>query len=64
MTHLLQGSHEVLVGSRDGSKDGEGSAPGGRSLSMPLSMDMKEKRVMSDGRRSLSDSPNSRSSCS
>lgn len=31
---------------------------------MPLSLDMKEKRVMSDGRRSLRDSPNSKSSCS
>lgn len=42
--------------------DGEGSALGGRSLSMPLSLDMTEKRVMSDGIRSLGDSPSSKSS--
>lgn len=44
--------------------NGEGSAPGGRSLSMPLSLDMTEKRVMSDGDGSLGDSPSSKSSCS
>lgn len=44
--------------------NGEGSAPGGRSLSMPLSLDMTEKRVMSDGDMSLGDSPSSKSSCS
>lgn len=62
----MQCSHELLGPplSRDDDNDGEGSAPGGRSLSMPLSLDMKENRVMSAGRRSLRDSPNSRSSCS
>lgn len=52
----------MLAASRD--DDREASAPGGRSLSMPLSLDMTEKRVMSDGIRSLGDSPSSKSSCS
>lgn len=42
--------------------DREGSALEGRSLSMPLSLDMMEKRVMSDSIRSLGDSPSSKSS--
>lgn len=62
--YLLQGSHEVVRGLLSSDDEGEASTPGGRSLSMPLSVDMKEKRVMSDGRRSLKDSSNSKSSCS
>lgn len=40
------------------------SVPGGRSLSMPLSLDMTEKRVVSDGAGSLGQSPSSKSSWS
>lgn len=52
----------MLAVSRD--EGVKGSALGGRSLSMPLSSDMMEKRVMSDGIRSPGDSPSSKSSCS
>lgn len=40
----------------------EGSALGSKSLSMPLSLDMTEKRAMSDSIKSLGDSPSSKSS--
>jgi len=44
--------------------DREGSVPAGKSLSIPLSSDIMEKRVMSDGIGSQGDSPSSKSSCS
>lgn len=52
----------MLTASKDGSWDG--SVLGGRSLSIPLSLDIMEKRVMSHGIMSMGDSPNSGSSCS
>lgn len=50
----------MLALSRD--DDSKRSELGGRSLSMPLSLDMTEKRVMSDSIRSLGNSPSSKSS--
>lgn len=47
-----------------GDDDGKSSVLGGRSLSMPLSLDIMEKRVMSHGIISVGDSPSSGSSCS
>lgn len=57
--YLLTCSHDapVLVSEDE-------SESGGMSFSMPLSLDMIEWRGMSDGSRSVGDSPRSKSSCS
>lgn len=63
INYLLHCSHDVLKLPVPSDDDEEGSVFG-RSLSMPLSSDMMEKRLMSGSVRSLGESPRSKSSCS
>lgn len=63
INYLLHCSHDVLKLPVPRDDDEEGSVLG-RSLSIPLSSDMMEKRLMSGGVRSLGESPRSKSSCS
>lgn len=57
-------SQDVLMPGPSSEDSGVDSALGGRSLSMPLSLDMTEKRLMSEGEGSQGHSPSSGSSCS
>lgn len=67
-SYLLFCSDGALMLAVSSDDDKEASTLGGRSLSMPLSLDMMEKRIspaaMSEGSRSLGESPSSKSSCS
>lgn len=62
--YLLQGSHDAVTPPESSNATGDVSPPWGRSLSMPLSLDMTEKRLLSGGIGSRGESPSSGSSCS